>query len=50
MEEVKVAVLLCIFIFPFFLVVQQLLAVGAEDDRLEAEKKNQAADEKSKES
>jgi hypothetical protein len=43
-EELKMAVLLSIFLFPFFLVVQQLLKVGAEDERMEAAKKKKAAD------
>jgi hypothetical protein len=38
-EEIILAVLLCIFIFPFFLVVHQLLKVGAEDEALEKEKR-----------
>ena len=41
MEEVKLAILLCIFIFPFIFVLRQLFAVEAEAveiQRLEQEK------------
>jgi hypothetical protein len=50
-EEIILAVLLCIFIFPFILVIHQLLKVGAEDEALEKKKlEQQAANKEGKES
>jgi hypothetical protein len=44
-EDAIKVVLLCLFIFPFIFVVQQLLAAGSEYEAHE-KKMNQAADEK----
>jgi uncharacterized protein HemY len=50
-EEIILAVLLCLFIFPFILVLHQLFKVGAEDSALEKKKKReQAANKEGKES